>query len=93
MATLVPRTPQSSASADNNPFTEPPGKLPEMISNNLVRVDKRIGPCLTAQQHHALIQVTAYYLAEHRHFEPGHESEDWARAEILVINSSGLPVI
>jgi len=68
--------------------------LPEIMPNHVVvRVDKRkTGPCLTAEQHHALIQVTAYHLAERRGFEPGHESEDWATAEALVIDTAGLPV-
>ncbi len=30
---------------------------------------------------HQTIAVVAYYLAEHRHFEPGHEMEDWLKAE------------
>ncbi len=88
---LPPMT--STESTRRTPATEPRSKLPEMISNTVVRVDKRIGPCLTAEQHHDLIKVTAYHLAERRGFEPGHEDEDWGTAEILVINSSGLPVI
>jgi hypothetical protein len=93
MATREQPTTAPTALAPEIPLTEPPGKLPTVISNTVVRVDKRMGPCLTAEQHHDLIQVTAYHLAERRNFEPGHEDEDWATAEILVINSSGLPVI
>jgi hypothetical protein len=55
-------------------------------------VDRKIGRRLTAEQHHALIQLTAYYLAERRGFEPGREIEDWSTAEKLVIETSGLPV-
>jgi hypothetical protein len=58
----------------------------------VARVDKRSGPRLTAKQHHELIEVTAYHLAERRGFEPGHETEDWAAAENWVIDRSGLSV-
>jgi len=98
MATREQPSTASTESAHDTPsietsFIAPPGKVPEMISNTVVRVDKRIGPCLSAAQHRDLIQVTAYHLAERRGFDPGHEDEDWATAEILVIESSGLPVI
>lgn len=51
---------------------------------------RRVQP--TAEQHRELIQVTAYHLAERRGFEPGHESEDRAVAECLVMDGSGSPV-
>ena len=31
------------------------------------------------------IALTAYYLAERRNFEPGHELEDWLNAEAEVL--------
>ncbi len=31
-----------------------------------------------------LVAVAAYYLAERRHFKPGHEVEDWLAAESQV---------
>jgi hypothetical protein len=34
----------------------------------------------------ARIAETAYYLAEKRGFEPGHELEDWFEAEKIVAN-------
>lgn len=92
MATQQQPTTASTESEHGSPFMEPPGTMPEIISNTLVKVNKKTGPRLTAQQHHELVQVTAYHLAERRGFEPGHESEDWATAEILVIDRSGLPV-
>jgi hypothetical protein len=52
----------------------------------------RTGPRLTQAQHRSLVELTAYYLAEQRGFAPGHELEDWATAEILVVNRSGIPV-
>lgn len=98
MATRVHQTPPSASTAAStsankiSPTAPPPPRLPEIISNTVARVDKKAGPRLTAEQHHELVQVTAYYLAERRGFEAGHESEDWATAENLVIDSSGLPV-
>lgn len=32
-------------------------------------------------ERHAMIAEAAYYHAEQRHFEPGHELDDWLRAE------------
>ena len=32
-------------------------------------------------ERHAMIAEAAYYIAEHRGFEPGHELEDWLCAE------------
>jgi hypothetical protein len=39
---------------------------------------------LSEQQRRELVAVTAYYVAESRGFEPGHEYEDWIAAEALV---------
>jgi len=83
----------STEPSEEIPSVEPPGKVPKMISNSVVRVDKGIGPRLTAEQHHDLIRVTAYHLAERRGFEPEHQDDDWATAETLVVRSHGLPVI
>lgn len=43
---------------------------------------------------HELIAKRAYYHAEQRGFEPGHEQEDWLRAEqelynVLVLSNAG----
>jgi len=82
----------STESAHNASFIEPSGAVPEINSTALVKVDRKIATRYTAKQHHDLIQLTAYHLAESRDFVPGHESEDWATAEILVVESAGLPV-
>jgi DUF2934 family protein len=39
---------------------------------------------VTEEQRRELVAVTAYYLAESRNFEPGHEDEDWLTAESQV---------
>jgi len=32
-------------------------------------------------QHHEMIEIAAYFKAEHRGFVPGHELDDWLEAE------------
>ena len=32
-------------------------------------------------EHHSVVAVAAYYLAERRGFQPGHEIQDWLAAE------------
>ena len=34
-----------------------------------------------ATEHHSVVAVAAYYLAERRGFSPGHEIQDWLAAE------------
>lgn len=46
---------------------------------------------LTEEQQRSLVAVAAYFLAEHRNFEPGHELEDWLAAE-MQIGSDGMSV-
>jgi hypothetical protein len=50
----------------------------------MVKVTRPIAAPLTDDQRRKLIEVAAYYLAEGRHFEPGHEAEDWLAAESQV---------
>ena len=44
---------------------------------------------------HQVVAVAAYYLAERRSFEPGHELEDWLNAEAKILSEAeslkGLP--
>jgi hypothetical protein len=48
-----------------------------------------------AAERHARIEDAAYFLAEKRGFQPGHESEDWMAAEAAIASqcaaSGGLP--
>jgi len=37
-----------------------------------------------------MVAVAAYYLAERRNFEPGHELEDWLAAEAEVLAEAGV---
>jgi len=49
-------------------------------STALLKIDVQV-PWVTESQRHEAVQVAAYYLAERRGFEPGHELEDWINAE------------
>ena len=49
------------------------------------------GPCyaegisdVDPELRHEMVATAAYYLAEQRGFAPGHEAEDWRRAEAAV---------
>ncbi|ESQ13542.1 MAG: hypothetical protein N838_14760 [Thiohalocapsa sp. PB-PSB1] len=43
-------------------------------------VDLRPVTEVSDEQRYKMIQEAAYYRAEKRHFEPGHEQEDWEAA-------------
>lgn len=45
-------------------------------------------PALDQVDRVEMIRITAYYLAQKRDFEPGHELEDWVQAETLVNSDS-----
>lgn len=49
---------------------------------NRVRAGDRLK---SPEELHQAISVVAYYLAEGRDFEPGHEMEDWLYAEAEVL--------
>ena len=55
---------------------------PVSASRALLKIDAVQVPWLTESQRHEAVQVAAYYLAERRGFEPGHELEDWINAEV-----------
>ena len=44
-----------------------------------------------AEELHHLVAVAAYYIAERRNFEPGHELEDWLAAEAQMLAEVGGP--
>jgi hypothetical protein len=55
------------------------------IASSTVRKVRRLDvELLTDQQRRELIATAAYYLAEKRNFEPGHEDEDWMAAEAQI---------
>ena len=54
---------------------------PNIVSTTPIKVPQQVVDPLTDEQRRELIAVTAYYLAESRNFQPGHEEEDWLAAE------------
>jgi phosphoglycolate phosphatase-like HAD superfamily hydrolase len=54
----------------------------ESINNAMAEVLQR------ARHRYAEVAKQAYFIAEQRHFEPGHELEDWLKAEALVAANS-----
>ena len=52
-----------------------------------------VAPVLDPDRRRALIAEVAYYRAERRGFEPGHESEDWLSAEAEVDTALTLGVM
>jgi hypothetical protein len=38
------------------------------------------------REYHHMVSVNAYYRAEKRDFESGHELEDWCKAELEITN-------
>jgi Protein of unknown function (DUF2934) len=63
-----------------------PYTLTERIPN-LTIISEKI---YTPDDRHQAIARAAYYRAERRHFEPGHELEDWLAAERQVDYLCGL---
>ena len=57
---------------------------PEIVANTATKVDQQVAEPLTDEQRRELIAVAAYYLAESRNFQPGHENEDWLAAEVQI---------
>jgi hypothetical protein len=56
----------------------------ELISHSLTKIEDKTSEPPSTDQRRALIAVTAYYLAEKRGFESGHDLEDWMSAEAIV---------
>ncbi len=53
--------------------------VPVEVQNDLV--SEETSAFIEQDRRHALIAQHAYYLAEQRGFEPGHELDDWLTAE------------
>jgi Protein of unknown function (DUF2934) len=54
---------------------------PEIAARTVKKGVRQVVEPLTDEQRRELIAVTAYYLAESRNFQPGHEEQDWLAAE------------
>jgi hypothetical protein len=81
MATQTEPTPRPKKSRGNSHSQNAYETPREIASTTPIKVSEpRVGP-VTDEQRRKLIAIAAYYLAEHRNFEPGHETEDWLAAE------------
>jgi Protein of unknown function (DUF2934) len=81
MATQTARPTQSSKSKANSHAQVAQNAQPEILANIVTKLVHPVMEPLSDEQRRELIAVTAYYLAESRNFQPGHEDEDWLTAE------------
>jgi hypothetical protein len=91
MATQMESTPRPNKSRTNSHGHNVYEAKPEIASTMPIKVTRQDVEPLTNEQCRGLIAVAAYYLAESRNFEPGHETEDWLAAE-LQVRSLGVQV-
>ena len=84
MATQTDSSPQPKKSRANSHSRHAQSPQPDIASPTVIKVARPDAESLTDEQRRELIAVTAYYLAESRNFEPGHEHEDWLAAELKV---------
>jgi Protein of unknown function (DUF2934) len=66
--------------ASNKHAAPPRIKSLELASHANAKVPGDISPS-EAEQRHAMIAKAAYLTSEQRHFEAGHDVEDWLAAE------------
>jgi Protein of unknown function (DUF2934) len=66
-----------------NPRTANDPPIPDIAVNKSVTMERK-----STQDREQRIALAAYFIAEQRGFEPGHEMEDWLAAEIQVSQES-----
>jgi hypothetical protein len=84
MATQSDLSPQPNKSKANSKHRIAKNAQPEVVATTVTQVIQQDFEPLTNEQRRELIAVTAYYLAEGRNFQPGHEDEDWLTAEVQI---------
>jgi len=84
MATQSDLSPQPNKSKANSAHRISKNAQPEIVATTAAQVIQQDVKPLTNEQRRELIAVTAYYLAEGRNFQPGHEEEDWLTAELHI---------
>ena len=72
---------QSQKSKANSGRETARNAQPEIVSSTGTKVAQFDPDLLTEEQRRELIATAAYYMAERRNFEPGHEADDWLAAE------------
>jgi hypothetical protein len=71
-------------SKGNSHIRSVPNQQPAVVESSVTRFVRPIVEPLSDEERLHLIAITAYYLAESRGFQPGHEEEDWLAAEMQV---------
>lgn len=71
----------ASSDPEPNPAMAPAPPAGQAKPNSILHT--ALGP-ITREQRLQMIAEAAYFMAEHRGFEPGHETEDWLAAETEV---------
>ena len=84
MATQTDQSPRPNKSKTNSKNTNAQIAHADIVSTTVIKTARQDCEPLTDEQRRELIAVTAYFLAEGRSFEPGHEDEDWLAAEIKI---------
>ena len=84
MATQTDSSPQPNKSRTNSAHQIAQHAQPEIAPSTVSRVVPKYIEPPTDEQRRELIAVAAYYLAERRNFQPGHEDEDWLAAEVQI---------
>lgn len=74
---VVRRSSRNAATGNTNPELEPNA----IVERNAAFVDPELRLAMVAE--------AAYYCAEHRGFDPGHDIEDWCTAEAQVDEALG----
>jgi hypothetical protein len=57
---------------------------PAIVASSATKLVRPVVAPLSDEERRHLIAITAYYLAESRGFQPGHEEEDWLAAEMQI---------
>jgi hypothetical protein len=84
MATQTDPSRQSQKSKANSDQRTAQNTQREIVSSTVRKVPRLDVELLTDEQRRELIATAAYYMAEKRNFEPGHEAEDWMAAEAQI---------
>jgi hypothetical protein len=58
--------------------------MPPRPTHNFFPLRFAAPPPISAAERRSMIETAAYLRAEQRHFEPGHDAEDWLAAEAEV---------
>jgi hypothetical protein len=73
---------QATASKDVAPASTPESQ--QLKAGARVKSEAEQNPVDSNTNRQQMVAEAAYFRAEHRHFEPGHELQDWFEAEVEI---------